>query len=77
MWASTFFLDLLTVRSSGSSEVRFSEFVIRKTGYQSCLYFLPTGGFQFGGTAKNNGIPIVLRSLELGEPIIFVVMNYR
>lgn len=35
------------------------------------------GGFQFGGTAKTNGIPVVLRSLELGEPIIFVVMNYR
>ncbi|KAF9779512.1 Alpha/Beta hydrolase protein [Thelephora terrestris] len=35
------------------------------------------GGFQFGGTIKNNGIPVVSRSLELGEPIIFVVMNYR
>lgn len=35
------------------------------------------GGFQFGGATKSNGIPIVMRSMELGEPVIFVVMNYR
>ncbi|KAF9779509.1 hypothetical protein BJ322DRAFT_1024389 [Thelephora terrestris] len=35
------------------------------------------GGFKFGGTIKNNGIPVVSRSLELRELIIFVVMNYR
>ena len=72
-----FFSDPLTLHTSGSSEVRIST---RRTTLQRAvisLAFSPTGGFQFGGTEKNNGVPIVLRSLELREPIIFVVMNYR
>ncbi|KAH9968428.1 carotenoid ester lipase precursor [Lactifluus volemus] len=37
------------------------------------------GGFEVGGTAtpSNNGEIIVSRSVEIGEPIIFVSMNYR
>ena len=67
-----------TLHSSGSSEVRAStRRITHRLKRQTRLYFPPVGGFQFGGTTKNNGIPIVLRSLELGEPIIFVVMNYR
>ncbi|KAI0790998.1 carotenoid ester lipase precursor [Abortiporus biennis] len=35
------------------------------------------GGFQFGGTSTYDGGVIVQRSIELGEPIIYVSMNYR
>ncbi|KAF9779504.1 carotenoid ester lipase precursor [Thelephora terrestris] len=34
------------------------------------------GGLQFGGISRNNGIPVVARSVEMGTPIIFVAMNY-
>jgi len=41
-------------------------------GVQSVL-----GGLQFGGISRNNGIPVVARSVEMETPIIFVAMNYR
>lgn len=45
----------------------------------SCILVLEfgVGGFEFGGIAKHNGIPIVMRSVEMGKPIIYVAMNYR
>ncbi|KAH9968419.1 carotenoid ester lipase precursor [Lactifluus volemus] len=35
------------------------------------------GGFEVGGTATYPGGIVVSRSVEIGEPIIFVSMNYR
>ncbi|KAH9970732.1 carotenoid ester lipase precursor [Lactifluus volemus] len=35
------------------------------------------GGFEVGSTGIYNATEIVLRSIELGEPIIYVSMNYR
>ncbi|KAH9970733.1 carotenoid ester lipase precursor [Lactifluus volemus] len=35
------------------------------------------GGFEIGSTGIYNASEIVLRSIELGEPIIYVSMNYR
>ncbi|KAH9983658.1 carotenoid ester lipase precursor [Russula vinacea] len=35
------------------------------------------GGFEIGGTANYDGAVIVTRSITMGEPIIFVSMNYR
>lgn len=35
------------------------------------------GGFELGSTAMYDGTSIVMRSVELGKPVIFVAMNYR
>ncbi|KAL9714101.1 hypothetical protein Ac2012v2_002410 [Leucoagaricus gongylophorus] len=35
------------------------------------------GGFEFGGTSMYDGSGIVSRSIDMGEPIVFVSMNYR
>ncbi|KAI0060460.1 alpha/beta-hydrolase [Artomyces pyxidatus] len=35
------------------------------------------GGFEIGGTATYDGGSIVERSITLGEPVVFVSMNYR
>jgi carboxylesterase type B len=35
------------------------------------------GGFQFGSTRDNDGTTVVSRSLQLGEPVIYVAANYR
>ncbi|KAM5540838.1 hypothetical protein V8D89_005482 [Ganoderma adspersum] len=35
------------------------------------------GGFSSGGSSPYDGTPIVQRSVELGEPIIYVSLNYR
>ncbi|KAI0296557.1 carotenoid ester lipase precursor [Multifurca ochricompacta] len=35
------------------------------------------GGFEIGGTSTYDGGLIVARSIQLGEPILFVSMNYR
>ncbi|RDX48880.1 carotenoid ester lipase precursor [Lentinus brumalis] len=35
------------------------------------------GGFELGGTSMYDGGVIVKRSIELGEPIVYVSMNYR
>ncbi|CAL1707382.1 unnamed protein product [Somion occarium] len=39
--------------------------------------WIPGGGFETSGASEFNGTVIVQRSLELGEPIIFVSLNYR
>ncbi|KAI1788850.1 alpha/beta-hydrolase [Ganoderma leucocontextum] len=35
------------------------------------------GGFSSGGSSPYDGTPIVQRSIKLGEPVIYVSMNYR
>ncbi|KAJ4423625.1 hypothetical protein N0V82_001648 [Gnomoniopsis sp. IMI 355080] len=35
------------------------------------------GGFELGSTAMYDGTSIVMRSVELGKPVVFVAMNYR
>ncbi|TCD66642.1 hypothetical protein EIP91_001110 [Steccherinum ochraceum] len=35
------------------------------------------GGFQFGATNAYNGNAIVQRSIAIGEPVVYVSMNYR
>ncbi|KAJ7268043.1 carotenoid ester lipase precursor [Mycena rebaudengoi] len=35
------------------------------------------GGFELGSPSMYNGVPIVERSIQLGEPVIYVSMNYR
>ncbi|OCH90086.1 carotenoid ester lipase precursor [Obba rivulosa] len=35
------------------------------------------GGFFFGGSSMYDGSKIVQRSIELGEPVVYVSMNYR
>ncbi|EJF60948.1 carotenoid ester lipase precursor [Dichomitus squalens LYAD-421 SS1] len=35
------------------------------------------GGFEIGGTSTYDGGVIVQRSIELGEPVVYVSMNYR
>ncbi|KAF8904562.1 Alpha/Beta hydrolase protein [Mucidula mucida] len=41
-----------------------------------CFSFLQ-GGFEIGGTRMYDGTGIVRRSIKLGEPMIYVAMNYR
>ncbi|KZV67208.1 carotenoid ester lipase precursor [Peniophora sp. CONT] len=41
------------------------------------LFFLYGGGFQVGGSSGYDGNTIVARSLELGEPVVSVSVNYR
>ncbi|KAJ7139061.1 alpha beta-hydrolase [Mycena epipterygia] len=35
------------------------------------------GGFELGSPAMYDGVPIVQRSIAMGEPVIYVSMNYR
>ncbi|KAI0794097.1 carotenoid ester lipase precursor [Fomes fomentarius] len=35
------------------------------------------GAFAFGSNAVYDGVPIVQRSIDIGEPVIYVAMNYR
>ncbi|KAJ7166299.1 carotenoid ester lipase precursor [Mycena crocata] len=35
------------------------------------------GGFELGSPSMYDGVPIVKRSIEMGEPVIYVSMNYR
>ncbi|KAJ7443860.1 Alpha/Beta hydrolase protein [Mycena latifolia] len=35
------------------------------------------GGFEIGGTAMYDGVPIVRRSIRMKQPVIYVSMNYR
>ncbi|KXN88429.1 Lipase 1 [Leucoagaricus sp. SymC.cos] len=35
------------------------------------------GGFEFGGTSMYDGSGIVSRSIDMGQPLVFVSMNYR
>jgi acetylcholinesterase len=41
------------------------------------LQWIYGGGFETGTTAQYNGTTVVARSVQLGEPVIFVSMNYR
>ncbi|KZV76147.1 alpha/beta-hydrolase [Peniophora sp. CONT] len=41
------------------------------------LYWIYGGGFQAGKTASFNGSSIVERGLQLGEPVVYVSVNYR
>ncbi|KAJ7238724.1 carotenoid ester lipase precursor [Mycena rebaudengoi] len=41
------------------------------------LFWIYGGGFQFGSTRDNDGTTVVSRSLQLGEPVIYVAANYR
>ncbi|PFH47076.1 hypothetical protein AMATHDRAFT_153008 [Amanita thiersii Skay4041] len=41
------------------------------------LVWIFGGGFEIGSTSGYDGGPIVSRSMALGEPVIFVSMNYR
>uniref|UniRef100_A0A8H8CFU5 Carboxylic ester hydrolase n=1 Tax=Psilocybe cubensis TaxID=181762 RepID=A0A8H8CFU5_PSICU len=41
------------------------------------VFWMYGGGFQFGDASVNPGDTLVARSIEVGEPIIFVSANYR
>ncbi|KAF8527688.1 carotenoid ester lipase precursor [Gautieria morchelliformis] len=41
------------------------------------LFWIYGGGFEIGDTSTNNGSTVVARSMDLGEPIIYVSANYR
>ncbi|KAI0766814.1 Alpha/Beta hydrolase protein [Irpex lacteus] len=41
------------------------------------LVWIYGGSFEFGGSSSYDGSILVQRSLDLGEPIIFVSLNYR
>jgi carboxylesterase type B len=41
------------------------------------LFWIPGGGFQFGATNSEDGTPLVQKSAELGQPFIYVAVNYR
>ncbi|OCH92841.1 alpha beta-hydrolase [Obba rivulosa] len=43
----------------------------------SVLAWIFGGGFEVGSTADYDGANIVRRSIDLGEPVIYVSMNYR
>lgn len=58
--------------TSGSTEVS-----IEPHEHRHILKFGNAGGFATGTTASFDGAPIVERSVALGEPIIYVSMNYR
>ncbi|KAJ7220049.1 carotenoid ester lipase precursor [Mycena pura] len=41
------------------------------------IFWIYGGGFQFGSTRDNDGTTVVSRSIQLGEPVIYVAANYR
>ncbi|KAJ7171378.1 carotenoid ester lipase precursor [Mycena filopes] len=41
------------------------------------VLWLFAGGFEFGTPARYDGVPIVQRSIAMGQPIIYVSINYR
>ncbi|KAI0794098.1 carotenoid ester lipase precursor [Fomes fomentarius] len=41
------------------------------------LVWIYGGAFAFGSNAVYDGVPIVQKSIDMGEPIIYVAMNYR
>ena len=61
------------IRSSGFTAVCTPQLqTICRTWISFCL-----GGFQFGDTSLNPGDHVVARSIALGEPVIYVSVNYR
>lgn len=56
--------------------------VLRPTGTTASsklpvMLWIYGGGFELGSTAMYDGTSIVMRSVELGKPVVFVAMNYR
>ncbi|KAF8895235.1 carotenoid ester lipase precursor [Infundibulicybe gibba] len=49
----------------------------RHRNYLSLRFWIFGGGFEFGGVTLYDGGSIVQRSIQLGEPVIYVSMNYR
>ena len=45
--------------------------------YPSLLTFVYAGGFQDGDSSMNPGDSVVARSIALGEPVVYVSINYR
>jgi len=43
----------------------------------SVVVWIFGGGFEFGGSSTYDGNVIVQRSIDLGEPVVYVSMNYR
>ncbi|KAJ7710612.1 carotenoid ester lipase precursor [Mycena rosella] len=41
------------------------------------VLWLFAGGFEFGTPARYDGVPVVQRSIAMGQPIIYVSINYR
>ncbi|KAF8579056.1 alpha/beta-hydrolase [Ramaria rubella] len=41
------------------------------------LFWIYGGGFEVGDARLNDGTPMVERSIALGEPIVYVSLNYR
>ncbi|KAF8808598.1 carotenoid ester lipase precursor [Phlegmacium glaucopus] len=41
------------------------------------LFWIYGGGFEYGDTSMNPGDTVVARSIDLGEPVIYVSANYR
>ncbi|KAJ7886362.1 Alpha/Beta hydrolase protein [Mycena leptocephala] len=41
------------------------------------VLWLFAGGFEFGTPARYDGVPIVQRSIAMGQPIIYISINYR
>ncbi|KAJ7448790.1 carotenoid ester lipase precursor [Mycena latifolia] len=41
------------------------------------VLWLFAGGFEFGTPARYDGVPIVQRSIAMGQPIIYASINYR
>ncbi|KAH7347484.1 Alpha/Beta hydrolase protein [Plectosphaerella cucumerina] len=41
------------------------------------LFWIFGGGFQLGSTAMYDGSPLVLNSIDLSQPFVFVAVNYR
>lgn len=56
--------------------------VLRPSGTKSgsnlpVMLWIYGGGFELGSTAMYDGTSVVMRSVELGKPVVFVAMNYR
>ncbi|KAF8814379.1 carotenoid ester lipase precursor [Phlegmacium glaucopus] len=41
------------------------------------LFWIYGGGFEYGDTSMNPGDTVVARSIDLGEPVVYVSANYR
>ena len=51
--------------------------VVSKSGQQTCLFSLHSIFILLIEIFSYNGSAIVLRSMALGEPVVYVSMNYR
>ncbi|KIY62880.1 alpha/beta-hydrolase, partial [Cylindrobasidium torrendii FP15055 ss-10] len=74
--------DAATSSSLADDEDCLSINVLRPSGVNDTsnlpvVAWIYGGGFQEGSTAATDGSGIVSRSIQLGEPVIYVSMNYR